>query len=178
MRRRFAATWAAALLLIVPVRAAEPAAAPRFGRHVEAVFSRLGCNGGACHGAVKGQNGFRLSLFGAAPTGDAERILREYVGRRINLADPAASLLLKKATGQAEHGGGVRLQAGSPDYETIRKWIAGGAKVDPESKSHVKDLRISPAERTAKPGEACPLKVEATFIDGSREDVTAFCSFT
>ena len=30
--------------------------------------------------------------------------------RRLNFADPDASLLLKKATGQAEHGGGVRLR--------------------------------------------------------------------
>jgi len=37
---------------------------PRFTRHAQAVFSRLGCNGGTCHGSVKGQNGFRLSLFG------------------------------------------------------------------------------------------------------------------
>ncbi len=40
---------------------------PSYQRHVAALFSRLGCNGGTCHGAVKGQNGFRLSLFGADP---------------------------------------------------------------------------------------------------------------
>ena len=54
---------AAVLVLALPrfVRADEP---PSYQRHVSAVFSKLGCNGGACHGAVKGQNGFRLSLFG------------------------------------------------------------------------------------------------------------------
>ena len=158
-----------------PVRAADE---PSYQRHVSALFSRLGCNAGGCHGAVKGQNGFRLSLFGADPTGDAERMLREFGGRRLDLTDAAASLLLKKATGQAEHGGGVRLQAGSADYETIRKWIAAGAKVDAESKSAVKELRVSPVERPAKPGESYPLKVEAKFADGSTEDVTAYCSFT
>jgi hypothetical protein len=50
--------------------------------HVSALFSKLGCNGGACRGAVKGQNGFRLSLFGADPAGDHERLLREFGGRR------------------------------------------------------------------------------------------------
>src|SRR5471030_2484570 len=112
------------LLLPGTVTAAEPTKpgeVPLFSRHVQAVFSRLGCNGGTCHGSVKGQNGFRLSLFGADPTGDAERMLREFGGRRVNLADPAESLLLKKAIGQAEHGGGVRLQTGSTEYETIRK---------------------------------------------------------
>jgi hypothetical protein len=126
---------------------------------------------------VKGQNGFRLSLFGADPTGDYDRIMREFGGRRINLADPAASLLLKKATGQAEHGGGVRLQAGSSEYEVIRKWVACGAVADDVAKSRVKELKVSQLEQVAKPGETYRLKVEAKFADGSTEDVTAFCAF-
>src|SRR5450432_9129 len=129
------ASLIALLLLAFPARAADDA--PSYQRNVSALFSRLGCNGGTCHGSVKGQNGFRLSLFGADPTGDAERMLREFGGRRVNLADPAASLLLKKAIGQAEHGGGVRLQTGSTEYETIRKWIAAGAVIDAESKSQI-----------------------------------------
>jgi hypothetical protein len=173
--RRIASLFAL-LLLAVPARAADDG--PSYQRHVSALFSRLGCNSGACHGAVKGQNGFRLSLFGADPTGDAERLLREFGGRRIDRANPVASLLLKKATGQAEHGGGVRLQAGSTEYEIIRNWIATGARIDPESRSQVKKLRVSPADRTARPSESYPLKVEAGFADGSKEDVTAFCSFS
>jgi hypothetical protein len=163
-----------AFLVPASARAAEE---PSYQRHVSALFSRLGCNGGTCHGAVKGQNGFRLSLFGADPTGDGERMVREFGSRRLNFTDPAASLLLKKATGQAEHGGGVRMQAGSPEYETIRKWIAAGAKLDAESKSQVKELRVSPEQHTANPGDLYPLKVEAKFADGSTENVTAYCSF-
>ena len=93
---------------------------PSFRRHVEAVFSKLGCNGGTCHGSVKGQNGFRLSLFGADPTGDHERLLREFGGRRINLTDASASLLLRKPTGQAEHGGGT-----TTTCVHIRAWHVG-----------------------------------------------------
>jgi hypothetical protein len=168
-----AGTIALAAFTAGPATAGEPS----YQRHVAALFSRLGCNGGACHGAVKGQNGFRLSLFGADLRGDAERLLREFGGRRINLADPAASLLLTKPTGRAEHGGGVRLLAGSPEYETIRRWIAAGARIDDEAKYQVKELRVVPAERTATPGETFPLQVQATFVDGSTEDVTKFCSF-
>jgi hypothetical protein len=165
-----------ALLLVFPVsvRAGDP---PSYQRHVTALFSKLGCNGGTCHGAVKGQNGFRLSLFGADPAGDHERILREFGGRRVNLADPAASLLLKKATGEAEHGGGVRLRPGSAEYELLRKWIAAGAPMDDAARSRIKELRVSPSEQVAKPGQSYRLKVEAKFADGSTEDVTAFCSF-
>src|SRR5262245_18456099 len=79
------------------------AAAPRFTRHVVPLFSRLGCNAGACHGAVRGKNGFRLSLFGVAPLSDHASILREFGGRRLNLVEPEQSLLLLKATAAVPH---------------------------------------------------------------------------
>ncbi len=182
-RTRYAASgWAfraacgAAFLLAFPnfVSADD---APSYQRHVSALFSKLGCNGGTCHGAVKGQNGFRLSLFGADAAGDHDRIVREFAGRRTNLNDASASLLLRKATGQAEHGGGVRLRADSPEYEVIRKWIANGAKADTAASARVKELKVTPAEQVAKKGETFRLKVEAAFADGTTEDVTPYCSF-
>src|SRR5262249_11804287 len=100
---------------------------PVFSRHVTAVFSRLGCNAGTCHGAVQGQGGFRLTLFGADPALDHDRLRREYGGRRLNVADPDASLLLRKATGQVSHQGGKRTEVGSREYEILRRWIASGA---------------------------------------------------
>lgn len=148
-----------------------------YQRHVSAVFSKLGCNGGTCHGSVKGQNGFRLSLFGADPDGDHARLLREFGGRRLNLSDPTASLLLRKATGQAEHGGGVRLHPDSPEYALLCDWIAAGAKADPAERSRVKELTVTPTERVAKKSESYALAVRATFADGTVEDVTRLCSF-
>jgi len=111
-----------------------PGPTPLFRRHVTAVFSRLGCNAGTCHGAVKGQNGFRLSLFGADPGLDHQRLLREFGGRRLDLAHPDNSLLLLKATGRVAHQGGQRLAAGGPDYEVLRRWIAAGAALDPDER--------------------------------------------
>lgn len=151
--------------------------APLFSRHVVPILSKLGCNGGTCHGAVKGQNGFRLSMFGADPTGDHERLVHEFAGRRLNVLDPAASLLLRKGTGQVRHGGGARLGDGGVDYEILRTWIAGGAQDDDAARSRLKGLRVSPAEQVLQPSETYRLKVEAEFADGSTEDVTAFCSF-
>src|SRR5262249_22553723 len=58
------------------------------------VFMRAGCNVGGCHGAARGKDGFRLSLFGFDPDGDHYRLTRELNGRRINLATPAESLLI------------------------------------------------------------------------------------
>src|SRR5436309_8585378 len=124
MTRRLSAI--ALVLLLASATSAQDE--PRFSRQVAAVFSKLGCNSGACHGAVKGQNGFRLTLFGADPALDHERLLREFGARRLNLQVPQASLLLLKATGQVSHVGGKRMDVGSVEYEIIRRWIAGGAK--------------------------------------------------
>ena len=166
------------LTIIIPASAiAQDADTPQFSRHVSAVFSKLGCNGGTCHGAVKGQNGFRLTLFAADPALDHERLLREFAGRRLNFNDPDASLLLLKATGQASHGGGKRMESGSPEYATLRRWIAGGAKLDAIEKSRLTKLRVTPAEQAAKVDDRYRLKVEATFADGTSEDVTPICSY-
>lgn len=80
--------------------------APQFSRHVVAVFSRLGCNSGACHGAVQGKNGLRLSLFGAKPEFDHVQLVRDQTGRQIDRLEPEQSLLLLKATATVPHGGG------------------------------------------------------------------------
>lgn len=150
---------------------------PSYQRHVAALFGKLGCNAGTCHGAVKGQRGFRLSMFGADPVGDHRRLCREFGGRRLDFFDPAASLLLQKGTGQVAHGGGSRLRAGSVEYEILHTWIARGALADDAPRSLLNDLQVSPAEQAGKPGETYQLTVMAKFADGSSEDVTAFCSF-
>ncbi len=150
---------------------------PLFSRHVSAVFSRAGCNGGTCHGAVQGKNGFRLTLFGADPALDHERLRREFGGRRLNVADPDASLLLLKATGRVAHGGGKRIDAASREYQVLRRWIAGGAPLDDVDRSRVTALRVIPAEQTIRPGEEYTLRADATFADGTSEDVTRLCSF-
>jgi Protein of unknown function (DUF1549)/Protein of unknown function (DUF1553) len=167
-----------ALLLVssLTARSAEDAT-PLFSRHVEAVFSKLGCNAGVCHGAVQGQNGFRLTLFAANPEQDHARLLREFAGRRLNLSDPDSSLLLQKATGRVSHVGGKRTEVGSPEYQILRRWIENGAKLEPLDKSRVTQLRVMPSEQIVTQGESFRLRVEAKFSDGSTEDVTSICSF-
>ena len=160
-----------------PSRSSSPQAEPLFTRHVVPLFSKLGCNAGLCHGAVQGKNGFRLSLFGVEAAADHDRLVREGGGRRLNLQDPAASLLLLKATGKAAHEGGRRLEAGAPEYQLLQNWIARGAPLDSAAQGTVRRLTMTPARQTLKTGETCRLRVEAAFADGSVEDVTALCSF-
>ena len=57
---------------------------------------KAGCNTGSCHGSARGQDRFMLSLFGYDPEGDHYRITRERGTRRINLAIPEESMLVKK----------------------------------------------------------------------------------
>ena len=59
-----------------------------FKLDVVPALTKAGCNSGGCHGASRGKDGFRLSLFGYDPDGDYARITREQIGRRINLAIP------------------------------------------------------------------------------------------
>ncbi|MBM3994955.1 MAG: DUF1553 domain-containing protein [Planctomycetes bacterium] len=165
------------LFLVTATASAQVNDAPSYHRHVTAVFSKLGCNGGACHGAVQGQNGFRLTLFGADPALDHARLTREFSGRRLNQQDPDASLLLRKATGDLPHVGGKRMSADSPEYKLLRAWIAAGALLDAAGPARLVQLRVSPAEHSAKIGERYRLKVDATFADGAREDVSALCSY-
>ena len=69
------------------------------------VFMKAGCNMGSCHGAARGKDGFRLSLFGFDPDGDHFRLTREISGRRINLALPDESLMIEKPAGKVPaHG--------------------------------------------------------------------------
>src|SRR5205823_4485910 len=114
--------------LSVPVEVRESARPRRlnFENDVTPILSRHGCNSSGCHGKAEGQNGFKLSVFGFDPAFDHAALVKEARGRRVFLASPGQSLVLKKASGQTAHGGGVRLPPGSRDYETLRAWIAHG----------------------------------------------------
>ena len=148
----------ALLLASGPVALAEesPASAieePRFSRHVVAVLSRLGCNaGGGCHGAPKGQNGFRLSLWGGHPDQDYVALTKEAGGRRINRLNVETSLLLKKPTTSIAHKGGKKLEPGSPEYEVLRRWLEQGAKLDDLKASKGGEIRTHAARKVREPG--------------------------
>jgi hypothetical protein len=85
-----------------------------FRNHVIPMMTKIGCNGGACHGALAGKSGFKLSLRGYAPEDDYFVLTRQARGRRINKLEPARSLILLKPTMAIAHGGGQKLEVGSP----------------------------------------------------------------
>jgi hypothetical protein len=154
-------------------------AAPKvdFERHLMGLFGRMGCNSGACHGSFQGRGGFRLSLFGYDPEKDYLALTRDVMGRRINRVEPDRSLLLLKATGQVEHGGGKRIAKDSWQYELFRDWIVAGTPWQ-KGQGEVAAISIEPPEYAfEKPGQTGRLLVRARFTDGSTEDITRFCDF-
>ncbi|MEZ5432732.1 MAG: hypothetical protein R3F31_16490 [Verrucomicrobiales bacterium] len=118
--------WLTLLVLSNGLRSAEPSEWS-FRNHVLPVLSKAGCNTGGCHGALAGKGGFRLSLNAYDPAADWYHITRETKGRRIDLSQPAASLLLTKPTAATRHKGGKRLDQRSEDYRILAEWIASGA---------------------------------------------------
>jgi hypothetical protein len=149
-----------------------------FRNHVIPVLTKMGCNQGACHGALAGKNGFKLTLRGYDPDVDYDTLTRQSVGRRISLADPASSLLLKKATFALPHGGGKRFGAQSLEYRVIGEWIANGTPAPRNDDAEVTALEVYPRRAVLKPGSEQQLVVRAKYSDGRVEDVTRWVKFT
>ncbi len=54
-----------------------------FANQIVPIFTKLGCNGGGCHGKASGQNGFKISLLGFEPEVDFNALVKEARGRRV-----------------------------------------------------------------------------------------------
>ena len=149
-----------------------------FKLDVMPVFMKWGCNSGACHGAARGKDGFRLSLFGFDPDGDHYRLTREINGRRVNLALPAESLMIEKPTGKVPHTGGQRFKEGDEYYTSIVRWLEAGAPLDPATVATPVALELYPKEGVLDgKGAAQQLTVRAKYSDGTDRDVTSLALF-
>ncbi len=167
----------------IPVKVA--AAATRhpvsFTIDVIPILTRTGCNTGACHGAARGKDGFNLSLFGYDPGGDYHRITREIGVRRINLAVPAESLLLKKSIGAVQHTGGKRFDADSDYYATILEWLQDGALADPADAEPpiVESVTLYPPQAVLEGENATQRFVAvAHYADGTTRDLSRLAGFS
>ncbi|MCC9602530.1 DUF1553 domain-containing protein [Stieleria sp. JC731] len=148
-----------------------------FCGQVVPIFTKLGCNGGGCHGKIAGQNGFRLSLLGFEPQEDHRHLVAESRGRRVSPAAPDRSLLLLKTTGEMPHGGGARADKQSHEYRVMRRWIAQGMPYDIGDVPSVEKLEVFPKNRRLFGGQSQQLAVIATYDDGRVEDVTRAAVF-
>lgn len=142
------------------------------------MLTRAGCNSGACHGAAAGRGGFRLSLYGQDPAQDWREVTRALHGRRVQVSDPEASLLLRKAGEFVEHGGGQRLEPDGRRWNRIVDWIASGAPREKQPQDPVIGLRVEPSTVTVpftgdRASPDVPLRVWVRHAGGREREMTS-----
>ena len=141
------------------------------------IFTKFGCNAGACHGSAAGRGEFKLSLFGGNPQADYKAIVRQLAGRRINLMHPEESLVILKPTAQTNHGGGHVLDENGEGARLLRNWIQQGARY--ETLRRLERVEISPQKQVITNLESLiQLQANAHFSDGTTKDVTRWTVFT
>jgi len=149
-----------------------------FRDHVEPLLAKEGCNSGACHGALAGKGGFKLSLRGYDPATDFFNIVKQDRGRRVELADPGRSLVLAKPSGAIAHKGGVRFGTNSLEYRILSEWISKGAAPPNDGDPRVEQLDILPARSFQRVGESQQILARARYSSGRTEDVTRWVKWS
>jgi len=150
---------------------------PSFRQDVLPVLTKTGCNSGACHGKLAGQNGFKLSLRGYAPEWDHEWLTTEVSGRRVNFSNATDSLLVLKPIGTVPHEGGKKLTEGSREHRLLVEWISARAPGPLASEPDPSRIEVFPGNRTLRLDDAQPLIVRAHYPDGRVRDVTWLSQF-
>ena len=143
-----------------------------FTNQIVPIFTKLGCNGGGCHGKSSGQNGFKLSLLGFYPDEDYEFLVKEAKGRRLSVSSPSQSLLLNKAIGRSPHGGGKRMEQDSYEFRIVARWIEQGMPYGSEKDPVVVGIKCLPEGRIMDRGTDQQITTMAVYSDGTTEDVT------
>ncbi|MBM82680.1 MAG: hypothetical protein CMJ78_19120 [Planctomycetaceae bacterium] len=140
------------------------------------LFTKYGCNSGACHGSAIGRAGFKLSLYGSNAEADYVAIVQQVNGRRVNLSKPDKSLLVLKPAEFVEHGGGSVFDIDSEAAKLLLRWIRSG--VPSHSERKLASVEISPKRRvTRSMDQPIPLKTIAKYADGATRDVTRWTIF-
>ena len=157
----------------VKVDGATAIGAMNFGKDVQPVMSRFGCNQGTCHGAQDGKNGFKLSLRGYDTITDHLSLVDDIGGRRLNRAVPERSLMLLKPTGEVPHAGGALMKNTDRGYRVLKEWIAAGAPLD-MNYARVEHIEVFPQDPVLpEAGKQQQMVVIAHYDDGSKRDVTS-----
>ena len=142
-----------------------------FRVNVHPLLTRHGCTQGACHGSAAGRGGLRFSLIGGDPESDFTTIVHSANGRLVAGATPDDTLILKKASGQLNHGGGERIPRGSQAYATLKAWLLADMP-EPIDSDVIKDIRIASNLSDLQPGASYAITVSAMTAGGATVDVT------
>jgi len=149
-----------------------------FTNHVMPILTKLGCNSGACHGALAGKGGFKLSLRGYDAESDHFVLTRQANARRVNRQEPSRSLMLMKPTLALPHGGGQKLDVKSREFEVLGNWIAEGAQGIAKNDAKLVRIEAFPPRAISKPQEQLQVIVRGWYDDGHSEDVTRWAKYS
>ena len=162
----------------VTVKNTQAAKRISFENEIIPAFTRAGCNSGACHGALAGKGGLKLSLRGYDPAADLFVLTRQANARRVDWAKPESSLLLEKVSLKLPHGGGKKIPVDHPDFNLIRDWISQGALPSTKVEPRIASLEIIPGKLRLKPGDKLRVIARAKFTDGGIRDVSHWARFS
>lgn len=99
-----------------------------------------------------------MSLYGGDAEADYDAIVRLVGGRRVNLSEPARSLIVLKPTEFVEHGGGTVLSQESEALKLLLDWVRQGAPL--ATTRHLTRVEILPKRHVARslgdPAPAAP----------------------
>jgi len=161
----------------VRVTKAKDTTPPSFRNDVLPIMTRAGCNSGACHGALAGKGGLKLSLRGYDPEADHFVLTRQALSRRVDRTEPAKSLFVLKPTRTLPHGGGTRITEGSWQYHILYDWIAGGAVGVSATEPAIERIEVLPRHAVLKPKDTLRMVVLAKYTDGRVVDVSRLAKF-
>src|SRR5262249_42720074 len=102
---------------------------------------------------------------------DYDALVKEARGRRLFPAAPDQSLLLLKATGAVAHAGGKRMEAGSDEYNLVRRWIAAGAPFGKPDDPVVTRITVYPEHRILTRQTKQQFAAYAHYSNGAVEDI-------
>lgn len=174
-----AAVGGQSVVVPVVVKNMESPAPVSFKNETQMALTKAGCNMGACHGSPSGKGGFRLSLRAYDSPLDIMTVRSEFFGRRTNILEPAASLLLRKPLMEVAHGGGKRLKKGDPAHLVLEQWIAEGMQLDSQTEPDLLRIETVPSKRVLRqPAARQQIVVLGHFSDGSVRDLTALTDFS
>ena len=178
LRAEFGGRQAESVVVVLPKRNLQL----DFALDVAPIFSKMGCNNTNCHGSIKGQKGFKLSLFGYDPEADYRAIVEDSAGRRINRSDPEKSLVLLKPTFAVPHGGGQLLSkdASNHEYATLLEWIRTGLPRSAPGSPRLTRMEVFPRNFRVlnSKEERQRIVVVGHYSDGSQEDISRKVRYT
>lgn len=178
LRAEFGGLHAESVILVRPKRSLRV----DFTLDVAPIFSKMGCNNTNCHGSIKGQKGFKLSLFGYDPDADYRAIVEDSGGRRIDRGHPEKSLLLLKPTFAEPHGGGQILakDPANHEYSTILNWILAGVPQSAAGSPRMTSMEVFPKTFRVLygPDQRQRIVVVGHYSDGSQEDISRMVRYT